>query len=94
MCVLCLFCIFYNFPIIPIPPQHGITILGVWGGEVGVGGSASRLSANLPAPGSRRRTPCLCANPREAAVEATEAAVEATEGSVEATEAENEDSSI
>ena len=65
--------------------------LWVW-----VGGGGSRLSANLPAPGSRRpapgarrRTPCLCANPREdreAAVEATEAAVETTEASLETTE--------
>ena len=57
-----------------------------------VGGSASRLYANLPAPGARRpapaahRTPCLCANPREASVEATEASVEATEACVACTQ--------
>ena len=80
-------------------PQRGIAIFGVcvcvcggWGGGRCLQTLHEPPGSRLPAPGARpapaarRRTPCLCANPREAAVEATEAAVETTEASVETTE--------
>ena len=64
---------------------------GSGSGSGAVGPDFPRTS-RLPAPGSRRaapahRTPCLCANPREASLEATEASVEAREAFVEAREA-------